>query len=113
MTSRVFCIVPEQFRGFRELASFRPEVSSAWSKTGEFFPMYDIDTNEIFECGFNSEKGLVVAFNSISAKEFRARLEHIAREMLISDVQKAISEASRKASVLLSEASFIEIMSEM
>lgn len=113
MTSKVYCIIPGEFRGFRELSGFRSEVSSAWSKTGEFFPMYDVDTCQIFECGFNAERGIIVAYAEITIKGFRARLENIAREILISDVQKAISEASRKASVLLSEASFIEIMSEM
>jgi hypothetical protein len=113
MTQRIYCNIEGVFKGFRELQTFRSEVSLVWSKTGEIFPMFDEDTGEIFECGFNKERAEIVAFGEISAKEFRARLEHIARDIIMSDVQKAITEASKKASVLLSEGMFYEIYSEL
>ncbi len=113
MTQRIYCYIPGVFKGFRELSSFRPEVSSVWSKTGEIFPMFDDETGEIFECGFNNEESVIVAYAEISAQEFRARLERIAHDVIFADVQKAMTEASKKASVLLSEAMFHEIYSKL
>lgn len=75
--------------------------------------MYDHETNEIFECGFNNVRCEVVAYREVSVSEFRNRLTKCAQDMLIAEARKAIIEASAKASVILSEAIFYSIYSEL
>lgn len=105
---KVFCFIPNEFKGFRDLERFSNEVSKAWSKKGEFFPMYDIDTCEIFECGFNAEYGSIVAYGSVSIEQFREKLETAAQELIQARVQIAIAEASEEASRIYSSIAYAE-----
>lgn len=113
MAQRIYCNIEGVYKGFRTLDTFRPEVSFAWSKTGEIFPMFDEETGEIFECGFNNIRSEIVAYRDVSVSEFRNRLTKCAQDMLVEEARKAIFEASKKASVLLSEAMFYEIYSKL
>ncbi|MBE6771004.1 MAG: hypothetical protein E7547_02510 [Ruminococcaceae bacterium] len=95
---RVYCQIPEVYDGFRNLEKFNEVATSSWSPAGEFFPMYDPDTSEIFECAFNAQEGLIVAYKEISVEEFRARLQKSAEKLISARVQQAIIEASKEAS---------------
>lgn len=70
--------------------------------------MYDPDTMEIFECGFNPESGEIVAFATVSIAEFRNRLEKQAEEILQDKIQKAVSEASEEVAKIHSAIAFAE-----
>lgn len=105
---KVYCSIPNQYEGFRELENFNNAVSKAWSKTGQIFPMYDIETTEIFECAFNPDFGSTVAFNPITIERFRERLEEAAKELIQARVQLAIEEASEEAARLYSSVAYAE-----
>lgn len=70
---RVYMCIPNLYQGFRELEPFCAELCSAWSKTGELFPMYDSKTLEVFECGFNTKYGIICAYAEVSVSEFRKK----------------------------------------
>ena len=105
---QVYCSINGVYKGFRELESFNQEVAKAWSKTGQTFPMYDVDTVEIFECGFNAEAGLIVAYGEVSIEKFREKLEKAAQELIQARVQLAIAEASEDAARLYSSIAYAE-----
>lgn len=105
---KIYMQIKGEYKGFRELESFNSIVSSAWSKTGQIFPMYDIETSEIFECGFNAEYGEIVAFATVSMERFREKLEKAAKELIQARVQLAIAEASAEASELYSSIAYAE-----
>lgn len=105
---QVFCTIKNQYEGFRELEKFNAAASVYWSKTGQIFPMYDIETAEIFECAFNAETGIIVAYATVSIEQFREKLEEIAQKLIQENVQKAIAEASEKASKIYSNIAYIE-----
>lgn len=105
---KVFCCIPNEFKGFRDLERFSNEVSNAWSKTGEYFPMYDIDTCEIFECAFNAEYGAIVAYAPVSIEHFREKLEKAAQDLIQARVQLAIAEASEEAARIYSSIAYAE-----
>lgn len=107
---KIFCNIREQYIGFRELESFNKVATSNWSKTGEFFPMYDLDTMEIFECAFNAQTGEIVAYATISIEQFRKRLEESAQELLKERVQRAIDEASKDVASIHSTIAYVEKM---
>lgn len=109
MKTKVYCQIPEVFKGFRELCFFKKVVSDSWCKTGQFFPMYDEDSGELFECAFNPDSGLIVAYAELDNKEFRKRLENKAQELINMELTEAIIKASAKASELLKEAWFFGI----
>lgn len=70
---RIYMSIPNLYKGFRNLEPFCAELNGSWSKRGEIFPMYDPKTLEIFECGFNSNMGMIVAFAEIPMSEFRKK----------------------------------------
>lgn len=105
---KVFCCIPNEFKGFRDLERFGDEASRAWSPRGDVFPMYDFDTLEIFECGFNAEYGSIVAYAPISIERFRERLENAAKELIQARVQLAIEEASEDAAKIYSCIAYAE-----
>lgn len=105
----VYCFVPGQFRGFRDLEMFCREATSAWSKNGQIFPMYDPETKEIFECAFNAESGYLVAYASVSMAEFRKRLEDVAQRMIKDAMYEAMQKASKAVADLYAEIEFIEL----
>lgn len=106
MKTKVYCQIPGVFKGFRELSFFKKSVSDAWSKTGQFFPMYDDETGELFECAFNAEQGFIVAYAELDNKEFRKKLEKKAQELINMELTEAMIKASAKASEILKEAWF-------
>lgn len=70
---RVYMHISNLYKGFRELEPFTEKLTSVWSKTGEIFPMYDPETLEIFECGFNTKYGEICAFAEVTMAEFRKK----------------------------------------
>ncbi|MBQ4604286.1 MAG: hypothetical protein IJB16_06760 [Clostridia bacterium] len=104
MSARIYCTIQGTFRGFRELESFSNIVNEAWAKDPRFFPMYDPDTLEIFECSWNAEESVIVAFAEVSVKEFRMRLAGAADTLIKERTRKAIIEASSEASEIIAEA---------
>ncbi len=97
---RVYCKIYGVYEGFRVLESFNPIVGKVWSATGEFFPMYDPETNEIFECGFNKSLSMIVAYAEIDIKDFREKLKEVAQEIIEKRVQEAIAKASNEVAPL-------------
>ena len=110
MSARIYCTIQGTFRGFRELESFSHIVNSAWSKDPRFFPMYDPDTLEVFECSWNAEESIIVAFAEVPLKEFRMRLAGAAEALIRERARKAIIEASAEASDILAEAERFTLM---
>ena len=106
---KVFCRVEGVYQGVRNLASFKPEVSNAWCKSGEFFPVYDEETFEIFECGFNAKTGWIIAYREVSMQEFRQRLEKEAQRLIAMQIEEAMQRAKDEASALLKEAWYFGI----
>lgn len=107
---KVFCNLIGDYRGYRELQQFNPIVSSNWSEHGQIFPMYDLDTMQIFECGFNAQESLIVAFAEISAEEFRRKISSISEKLIKSAIREAVKEASESVSALYEEMMFIETL---
>jgi hypothetical protein len=105
---RVYCCIPNVFKGFRELESFNSEVSKAWSQKGDIFPMYDSVTGEIFECAFNVEYSVITAYAEVSIERFREKLTSAAQNLIQSRVQLAIAEASEEAARIYSSISYAE-----
>lgn len=103
---RVYCKIYGVYEGFRVLEMFDPMVGKVWSSTGEFFPMYDPETNEIFECGFNSAFSTVVAYAEIDIKDFREKLKECAQEVIEKRVREAIEKASNEVAPLWMLAEF-------
>lgn len=103
---RVYCKIYGVYEGFRVLEMFDPMVGKVWSSTGEFFPMYDPETNEIFECGFNSAFSTVVAYAEIDVKDFREKLKECAQEVIEKRVREAIEKASNEVAPLWMLAEF-------
>ena len=104
MSARIYCTIQGTFRGFRELESFSHVVTNAWSKDPRFFPMYDPDTLEVFECSWNADESVIVAFAEVPLDEFRVRLSGAAETLIKERVHKAMIEASAEASEILAEA---------
>lgn len=110
MSARIYCTIQGTFRGFRELESFSNIVNEAWSKDPRFFPMYDPDTLEIFECSWNEEESSIVAYAEVSLHSFRMRLAGAAETLIKERTRKAIIEASAEASEILAEAEKFSLM---
>lgn len=110
MSARIYCTIQGTFRGFRELESFNNIVNNAWSTDPRFFPMYDPDTLEVFECSWNAEESLIVAFAEVPLKEFRVRLAGAAETLIKERTRKAIAEASEEASEIIAEAEKFTLM---
>lgn len=104
--AKIYCNVPSIYKGFRELEFFKREVSEAWSKTGQVFPMYDKDSGEIFECAFNPESGLIVAYAEVSVSEFRSKMQEEAKRLIEADFFEAMVKAHAKAFSLVQESLF-------
>ena len=104
MSARIYCTIQGTFRGFRELESFSNIVNTAWSKDPRFFPMYDPETLEVFECSWNAEESLIVAFAEVPLKEFRMRLAGAAETLIKERTHEAIIKASGEASEIIAEA---------
>lgn len=104
MSTRIYCTARETFRGFRELESFNNIVNNAWSEDPRFFPMYDPDTLEIFDCSWNAEESLIVAYATVSIKEFRTRLSGAAETLIRERTREAMIKASEEASEIIAEA---------
>jgi hypothetical protein len=110
MSARIYCTIQGTFRGFRELENFSHIVINSWSKDPRFFPMYDPDTLEVFECSWNAEESVIVAFAEVPLKEFRERLSGAAETLIKERTRKAIIEASAEASEILAEAERFSLM---
>ena len=109
----VYCKIYEEYQGVRELQSFNNIVNRNWSMHGKIFPMYDLETMEIFECGFNADTGWIVAFNAISAKEFRRKIESISEKLLKDAIAEAVKTATDDMSALYAELQMIEVLRAM
>lgn len=81
-------------RKFIEMQMFNKACNNAWSKTGEIFPMQDA-SGQLYECSFNANSGLIVAYSKISVQEFRQRL--------VSAAEKIYSERMKEAAIKASE----------
>lgn len=103
---KIYCQIQGVYEGFRDLESFNSAVSRYWSARGEFFPMYDVDTSEIFECAFNAQEGFIVAYREVSVEEFRKRLEKAGNELIQARVRIAIDEASEEVARLYAACEF-------
>ncbi len=104
--AKIYCNIPSIYKGFRELEFFKREVSEVWSKSGEFFPMYDKESGEIFECAFNSESGFIVAYAEVSVSEFRSRMQEKAQELIKMEFIEAMVKAHARAFTLVQEGLF-------
>lgn len=104
MSARIYCNIPGSFRGFRELETMSAVANQAWCERGEFWLMYDAETNEVFECAFNSEYSVIVAYREVSIEELRKRLSGAAQSLINARIQEAIEKASTEASAILAEA---------
>lgn len=104
--AKIYCNIPSIFKGFRELEFFKREVSEVWSNSGQFFPMYDKESGEIFECGFNSESGFIVAYAEVSVSEFRSRMMEKAKELVEMEFIEAMVKANARAFTLVQESLF-------
>lgn len=107
---KVYCKIFEEYEGVRELQSFNPIVARNWSMHGKIFPMYDLETMEIFECGFNADSGWIVAYSPVSAKEFRRKIESISEKLLKEAIAEAVKTASEDVSALYAEMQMIEVL---
>lgn len=106
---QVYCNIKTMFKGWRELESFNKELTSTWSKNGSIFPMYDPETKEIFEVGFNSKHCTLVAYNPVSMKEFRKRTEALAQKIINEEMLKASQIVASRVADLYTELEFIEL----
>lgn len=104
MSARIYCTIPETFRGFRELALMSAVANSAWCSTGEFWLMHDPETNEIFECAWNNKEGNIVAFREVPFAEFRMRLLGAAEQIISARIKQAIEKSAKETSELIAEA---------
>lgn len=107
---RVYCMVEGQYKGYRELTSFNPIVSNNWSKEHKVFPMYDDQTMQIFECGFNAQESLIVAYAEISFNEFKRKIESLSEKIIKTAISEAVKEASDSVSALYHELKIIEVL---
>lgn len=107
---QVYCYIKGLYKGFRDLEPFCREVSSSWSKTGQTFPMYDNETKEIFECGFNVSSGYVVAYAQVSMSEFRKKTESIAQKIINDNIAEAMKKASARIEDIYADIAYIELM---
>jgi hypothetical protein len=110
MSARIYCTIQGTFRGFRELESFSHVVTNVWAKDPRFFPMYDPDTLEIFECSWNAEESSIVAYAEVSIDEFRKRLSGAAETLVKERIRNTMIEASEEASEILAEAEKFTLM---
>lgn len=97
---RIYCKINGVYEGWRELEMFNSVVGKYWCKSGEFFPMYDPETNEIFQCGVNTSTNVIIAYLEVDAKEFRERLKECAQEVIEKRVREAIEKASNEVAPL-------------
>ena len=104
MSTRVYCKIFGSYNGFRSLERFSNVVNNAWCSDPRFFIMYDPDTLEIFQCSFNKEESLIVAYAEVSVQEFRMRLAGAAEQLIQERTRQAILEASEEASRIYAEA---------
>lgn len=104
MSTRVYCKIFGSYNGFRSLERFNEVVNNAWCEDPRFFVMYDPDTLEIFQCSFNKEESLIVAYAEVSVQEFRMRLSGAAESLIQKRTRQAILEASEEASRIYAEA---------
>jgi hypothetical protein len=75
--------------------------------------MYDEDTMQIFECGFNAKESLIVAYSEISFEEFRRKIESISEKIIKSAISEAVKNASDSVSALYQEMQLIEVLKAM
>ncbi len=110
---KVYCNIEGVYKGFRELQSFNPIVAQNWSKDVRIFPMFDIDTLEVFECGFNREFGDVVAFAEVPMNEFRRKVSAMAEKVMKQAISEAMKQASDDVVALYSELQMLETLRDM
>lgn len=110
---KVYCLLRNEYQGYRDLTSFNPVVSNNWSANGQLFPMYDIDTMQIFECGFNAKECLIIAYSEITIEEFRRKIESISEKIIKSAIAEAVKGASDSVSALYQEMQMIEVLKAM
>lgn len=110
---KVYCLLRDEFRGYRDLRSFNPIVSTNWSTDSQIFPMYDEDTMQIFECGFNAKECLIVAYSEITIEDFRRKIESISEKIIKSAISEAVKNASDSVSALYQEMQLIEVLKTM
>ena len=109
MSTRVYCKIFGSYNGFRSLERFSDVVNNAWCSDPRFFIMYDPDTLEIFQCSFNKEESLIVAYAEVSVQEFRMRLAGAAEQLIQERTHQAILEASEEASRIYAEAFTLQL----
>ena len=110
---KVYCLLKEEYRGYRDLQQFNPIVSMNWSMHGQLFPMYDLETMQIFECGFNVKESLIVAYSEITIEEFKRKISSISEKLIKSAISEAVREASESVSALYEEMCFIETLKSL
>lgn len=107
---RIYCKIEGAFKGYRELQSFNQVIQENWSEGALTFPMFDLETSEIFECGFNRLQGELVAYREVTMQEFRERASKMAEKVLQRAIEEAIKKASSDASSIYAEIQTIEAL---
>jgi hypothetical protein len=102
MTTVQIKIIGQQTR-YQQLHMFSAACNSAWSHSGELFPMYS-DEGTIYEAGFVPSSGLIVAFRVVEISEFRSRLASAAERLYSQKMREAALKAADEVAAIYAEA---------